>query len=101
MSEERTLQPKTIGGIELFCKDHQCEDLLLTPEGYAWLWFKMRVAEDNERWFPSGKWSTLQRMCDLLEAQAKEARHGQYVWNKSEEGLGEWGMYGNPEKAPD
>lgn len=84
MSEEieHTLKPKTIAGIDRFCLDNNCEDLVLTPEGYAWLWFKMRVSEDKEEWFPGGKWATLQKMCDLLEAQARDARHAQYIWKR-------------------
>lgn len=71
---------KTRDGIAKFCEDTQNEQLARREGGLlydqdakemAWLWFKLRVAEDKPEWFPSGKWATLQHMSDFLEQEAK------------------------------
>jgi len=63
-------------GLERFCEDNDCEGLLDGGlEVSAWLFFRLREAEDRAEWFPSGKWATLQRLEQLL-SEAATARVG-------------------------
>lgn len=64
--------PKTFVGVRTFCEENHCVELMDgSMEGFAWLWFLLRVADDKPEWFPSGKWATLIRMSDRLEAAAR------------------------------
>lgn len=44
----------------------------MEPELVAWLVYRLEVEPDNEDYFPSGKWATIQRLQDMLR---KEATH--------------------------
>jgi hypothetical protein len=60
--------PLTRQGIVQFLEDHDGHDerMLGPVESWAFLWFQLRAAEDNPKWFPSGKWATLQHLESLL-----------------------------------
>lgn len=58
------LLPKTQEGIWLFIEDQGTSPGRLG--GWSAFIARLRESEDNPRWFPSGKWATLQRMESLL-----------------------------------
>ena len=43
----------------------------MDPEKVAWIWFLLRPVEDTERYFPRGKWATLQEIECQLSAEAR------------------------------
>ena len=63
-------------GLTNFCADTAQEGRLETgdPDSWAYLWFQLREAKDDPRWFPSGKWATVQHLEALLTKCVKEAR---------------------------
>jgi len=68
----REFLPHTQDGLVQFAEDHECEGVLDGGiEGWAFLWFRLREAEDKPEWFPAGKWATIQRIECLLIAEAK------------------------------
>jgi hypothetical protein len=62
---------RTWRGIERFIQDTidpLQEEILHGPiETWAYLFFKLRKADDRVEWFPNGKWATIQRIEQLLE----------------------------------
>lgn len=42
-----------------------------SPEQAAWLWFLLRASEDKPEWFPKGKWAVIQRLEEIILAEAK------------------------------
>ena len=70
------LSPEAQAGLVRWATHHFQDDLLWdgigsSPEHWAWLWFQLRVSEDNPEWFPKGKWATLQHIQTLLEEEAR------------------------------
>jgi hypothetical protein len=46
------------------------------PENWAWIWFQLREARDYPRWFPKGKWATIQAIEAKLMDEAREMYSG-------------------------
>ena len=44
----------------------------MEPELIAWLAFKLEREDDDEVYFPKGKWATIQRLQDMLRTEARE-----------------------------
>lgn len=61
--------PTTQSGIRLLLEAYD----LWEPESINWheLWFILRAVPDDEEFFPSGKWATIQRLEELLDEMAK------------------------------
>lgn len=63
-------------GINQFCADilgdaMAAESIASLPSEWAWMWFRLREAEDKPAWFPHGKWATLQHIEMLLVDEAR------------------------------
>jgi len=71
------LSEVTRTGLRRLGKEWENEELLFdglagNSESWAWWWFRLREMEDRPEWFPRGKWATIQRIEDLLTAEAKQ-----------------------------
>jgi len=70
------LSEETQEGLRRWAKDQLWDESFWdgidsSPADWAFAWFRLRVAEDRPRWFPRGKWATLQVIEDFLLAEAR------------------------------
>lgn len=65
-------------GLRCFCDcvfgdELMADSIASLPENWAWLWMRLREAEDKPEWFPKGKWATLQVIEQILVEEARES----------------------------
>jgi hypothetical protein len=66
------LLPKTYQGLEELSLTNDWADIqpYMEPELVAWLVYRLEIESDLPKYFPSGKWATIQRLQDLLREEA-------------------------------
>jgi hypothetical protein len=68
------------GGIEKFCVEKDLQELFASakhdPQACAWLMFLLRAAVDIDKWFPRGKWATIQVLEVALDRAANKELQG-------------------------
>jgi len=65
-------------GLRRFFVDTENDELAIdaisgSPEHWAWLWFRLREADEKPEWFPRGKYGTLKFIEELLTLEARES----------------------------
>lgn len=71
----RALSPEAYAGLEQWCLDRDLEGMFnawIPLENAAGIFFRLREAADDEKYFPKGKWATLQRLEELITEAAKK-----------------------------
>lgn len=72
MISQLTISAQT--GICDFCNENGLSELyngsLYEPSNCAWLLYYLKAAMDLPRWFPKGKWATIQRLESLIYDEA-------------------------------
>ena len=61
-------------GLRQWAKTVEDDELLfdgISTENWAWMWFRLRSAEDRPAWFPKGKSATLQFIEEQLLREAR------------------------------
>lgn len=68
----RDLSPLAYGALENLSTARDWVDIqpYMEPEPVAWLVYRLEVEPDNEDYFPSGKWATIQRLQEMLRKEA-------------------------------
>jgi len=77
--------PATRDGLQLVAKNYALPDLeyLNEPGDWASFFFVLREVPDNEAFFPSGKWATIQSLESKLIEWAKD-RLSEWLKDKKE-----------------
>lgn len=87
----RDLSPLAYGALENLSTARDWVDIqpYMEPEPVAWLVYRLEVEPDNEDYFPSGKWATIQRLQEMLRKEAALehdiARHIQITAEQAQE----------------
>ena len=69
----KALSPESYSAIEDICYDYDLGDLraYMSPEWVSWLAWILRCIPDNDKYFPRGKWATIQRIQGWLEKESE------------------------------
>lgn len=72
MIYRQDFSPLTWQGLRKWLEDQGIYEESFPVEFWAWIFFRLRQAEDKEEWFTTGKWAMIQRLEGLLDEIAKD-----------------------------